>query len=195
MGIVRARYLRDAQRRRVYDWENQNVVGKANDKVLDNTSCVELIIKACALYQIKAPSVSFPARVRQNARGGRYKISLPGWARKSSVVLHEASHTICASFYAYGTVASHGPEFVKVLADLLVHFHVTPRSELKKSLRTHKIKVAKDEGCPQLVSSRERLRQKFDVKVAVWAEQLDIPKYQVRMIIKQHLDKEEGVDD
>lgn len=136
---------RDSQKQKVYEWDSH-----FRQDHLTLAQCQELVNKACAAHGVRPPKV-------QAGRGytAYYKpmynlITLPPWAQNSATVLHEVSHAVIDKKFSRFPVksedapASHGPEFARVLLELLAYFGVAKVNEARKIARVHRVKIASD---------------------------------------------------
>jgi putative metallohydrolase (TIGR04338 family) len=76
------------------------------------------------------------------ARGGRYGIIIPGWARNYYVICHELAHTISIRKYEETkSIAAHGWEFCEIYLNLVrFMINIDDHNKLKASFKEHKIK-------------------------------------------------------
>lgn len=135
--------IRDQQRQRVYNWD-----ATLRGKAITLDECRLLIDKVCLAYGIRTPRVK-DGRGTRVARGGFSLISLPIWARCVGVVLHEVTHTILAN--RCSKVAPHGPEFARLMAELVVRFGGQPRKNVVANARVHRVKLAAKNKVPEPV--------------------------------------------
>ena len=112
---MRSTRPRDSQRGRVYAWENS---------ITDDVLCSQLTLDQCQSLVERVFNCFRPAACAPMIIDGRNykaawankvtgKVSLPVWARTPAVVLHEVTHLL-----APPKVASHGPEFVRIMCSL-----------------------------------------------------------------------------
>lgn len=131
---------RDFQRRRVYTWEQQNVLPHLS-KLVSLQECRELVEQAYLWWEKpskmdfdwKPPTVT-DGRGRRHACGSREVIKLPRWSRSRPIVLHECAHGMSDD--------GHGPKFVAAYVSLLVHFTDLDKSELLESLTKSGVQIA-----------------------------------------------------
>jgi hypothetical protein len=151
---------RDAQRGKVYKWEDKQLKGvllkdsPEFTRQLSLDECRELVEQAYERYGRPAPEIKDGRRTRI-ARGDRFTINLPRWARTVWTVLHEVSHGI-AQYYAPEDVA-HGRTFARVYFDLLVTFCRLSPATLRASMVAARIKRAEAGACapPKRTALRE----------------------------------------
>lgn len=132
---------RDTQRQKVYDAENRFRQAHNPDAwradPCDRIEDIDEILRWCKrlsryawfekAYPTAAKAVLFleikDGRGTRTARGGRYHLSLPLWARTKAVILHELAH--CVTEWEFSrpgyNPAWHGWEFCKVLLKLSYH--------------------------------------------------------------------------
>ncbi len=109
---------RDTQRKRVYTWEDEDL-GAFDARLLTLEEGRTLCTTAWRMYRRGWPAPTF-RNGRVNGCGLCYRVTVPDALRTPHVVLHETAHAILDS-YPHQT-AWHGPEFVRLLIDLLVQF-------------------------------------------------------------------------
>lgn len=141
---IKTRSSRDTQRSKVYRWERRWVLGwDGPEMTLDECrALVERVLKAFG-------GRSFPriadGRGTRIARGSRYRISLPRWARRRPIVLHEVAHALLprgiSMLGGFGVIPGHGPEFVRLFIELLVRYNGEDRRELCRLARKESLKV------------------------------------------------------
>lgn len=134
---------RDSQRQKVYDW------GRPYEKFdrLTLPECEQLIIWAHAQYGIVWRGKLADGRGRRSAGGQMSLITLPVWSRTSVVVLHEAAHAISQWKFGRRAIAPHGPEFFRILLELVVRRKVVPMTEARARARAAKINVSVNPLC------------------------------------------------
>lgn len=144
--------VRDSQRSKVYRLDTvlekriYDAIGFGS--TLQNLSQCRLLAECCLAtfgLDLERPLAVKPGRGTRRAFGGAWGISLPLWARKAEVVIHEAAHTI-----HYRTIkcrvsphqAGHGPEYVRILIHLVSTLYGIEESLLLEDAKTLKVKVA-----------------------------------------------------
>ena len=134
---------RDSQRSRVYGWER--ACGILTMPTLSLDECQDLATRARARYR-KAPLRVFDGRSRRRGGAhGTWAITLPRFARSSWYTLHEVAHTLVP----HGA-APHGPEFVRILLDLLGAFVPSVSlADARKKATEHRVKVARASAVPR----------------------------------------------
>ena len=111
--------MRDNQRAKVYNFENEHLASEANLTLED---CQLIVDTVCRHYDVRPVTVTDGRGRRKACYSDLYRqIKLPRWARSEEVVLHECAHMLVASRYRRKDVADHGPEFVGAFVELLVH--------------------------------------------------------------------------
>jgi len=138
---------RDSQRSKVYAWERAHVPdfdGKGTYK-LTLRQCEIMINRVWADYRPgeHAPRVA-DGRGCSNAKGGRWRITLPRWARTVPIVLHELAHPLTPH-----PAAPHGPEFVRLFIDLLVRYDEGDKAELLRTARACRLKIGQAQAAPK----------------------------------------------
>jgi len=74
------------------------------------------------------------------ARGGRYSINIPLWARNEAVVLHELAHTVTRRTYG-PYVAGHGWEFCSVFLTIVLYMMGREAHDaFKASMKANRVK-------------------------------------------------------
>lgn len=126
--------MRDSQRKAVYAWEDavkKAYPGAAKEISLDE--CKALVAEVWTDYRPgeRPPEVS-DGRGTRLAKGGRWRINLPRWARSKIVVLHETAHSLRRNL----DEPWHGREFATLLLDLWEHYAGIPVGPVK-SLGVH----------------------------------------------------------
>jgi hypothetical protein len=119
--------MRDNQRSAVYAWEDR-MFGppmRNNEPKLSLEECHALMLRAWERYTSngsRVPTIKDGrGRRRPCYRYDDHSIRLPKHARRPSQVLHETAHAIVRRKLGE-TVASHGPEFMRLYMDLLERF-------------------------------------------------------------------------
>lgn len=118
--------MRDSQRSAVYRWEARVWSRQQRGNKLTLDECRALIQKAWDTYvgaHVDPPAVT-DGRARRSACASRWRIAIPRYFRNGPVVLHEAAHAIM-HYWEIRTeteFAGHGPEFVRLMMELWVHF-------------------------------------------------------------------------
>lgn len=138
---------RDSQRSKVYAWERAHVPdfdGKQSYK-LTLRQCEIMINRVWADYRpTETPPRVADGRGCSNAKGGRWRITLPRWARTVPIVLHELAHPLTRS-----DLPAHGPEFVRLFIDLLVRYNEGDKAELLRTARAARVKVGQAQAVAQ----------------------------------------------
>lgn len=124
---------RDNQKSKVYKWEHTFGL----DTTIELSQAERFIKEACTDYACWRTPKVVDGRGTRVARGSAARISLPRWARTPVVVIHELSHAFQPT-----TTAHHGPEFMRIFIELLARYTPRSKTELLKSARAAKIKVA-----------------------------------------------------
>ena len=142
---------RDTQRQKTYNWERKvlhPVVHEPKEHQLTLPECEKLIESAFTRYGLTPPKIH---------NGGGYRhaqyipywqcpvIVLPRWARTTCVVLHECAHGICKKYAPNDP--GHGALFVRVFIDLIAHYGKLSATELSRSAKEARLKVAPATQC------------------------------------------------
>ena len=125
--------IRDAQRQKVYDWENEYVIGK--DKSHVPFEQIQTIVN----FVWGSEGLQHPPRVEElpkqcrvvGATGSRLKLRVPLTGLSTTVILHELAHSMTSTHE--GKSAHHGPRFVGVYMDLLTKYAGHDREALQRS--------------------------------------------------------------
>jgi hypothetical protein len=106
----------------VYRWE-QSVIRPEDKVYLSREECRALVERVFSDYNYYGfePDVIFRGTSRTRATGSRNRISLPPWAMRVSVVLHEVAHAL-GDRRLVSAHAWHGPEFVRLYCELLSRY-------------------------------------------------------------------------
>ena len=155
--------MRDSQRQRLYDAENEfrKLISYESFKDIEETR--KFIEK---VWNSKFTRKHFPIVTRHPcpyvadgrgttwARGGLRRINLPaGWARNKIVALHELSHSVTI----HNNIPIHGREFAAAMLLLLNHFIGKKESKLLKQVfRKRGVKFRPKK---KIIISFERLEQ------------------------------------
>ena len=145
--------MRDNQREAVYDWEKRCRLyehGWESFQVLSLDECKSIVDRVWREFRIttKLPEV-VPGRsnlTHAMFEPLKWEIQLPHWTRQECMVLHEVAHAIVMTKCGFSKVQVHGPEFVRVLMELLVSFAGKNPEFLKANLG--KVKVADTDALP-----------------------------------------------
>lgn len=113
--------LRDFQRQRVYDWEEEHVLKKDRDFVPFDQ------LQALVDYIWTQEGLEHPPKVRPMVKqrkdlgaATRLKVLSPENGMTSTVLIHELAHSMCATHD--GLSNWHGARFVGVYIDLLAKY-------------------------------------------------------------------------
>lgn len=111
--------IRDTQRRKLYRWERYFVERYGGDTPMTLAECMEFINRMSKDCMIETPTVV----CGKNKRCATYRhvdntITLPDWAKKPWVCVHEFAHAVMR----HERVASHGPEFANKYIELLAKY-------------------------------------------------------------------------
>lgn len=120
---------RDQQRSKCYQMENELFGLERRGKELTLDQCDALISAAFKIYGMKWTGHLSDGRGTRIARGSRYRINLPAWARNPVVVLHEAAHGIAPP----GT--RHGPVWARIVVELWHYFGLGSRADSHSKAR------------------------------------------------------------
>jgi len=185
--------MRDSQRSKVYNAER--MVDAWKETPYDALSGAEAFIDKVtgSPYTQRKWGYIKPAvmdgRGCRSARGSRYQIVLPRWARTRLVILHELAHGYTAQqariapkwfmspgrptpFSDYNGIeyASHGWQFCTIYLDLVRHFiGKQAHDELKAAFKTKRVKSrrprAKRPATPQQLAALAKARAARKVQV------------------------------
>lgn len=134
--------VRDTQKSKVYNW-GYTYGGRERRGDLTLDQCEQLVKDAYAHYGLVWSGRIKDGRGTTWARGGTTVINLPLWARAKVIVLHEAAHGIHQRLSAgLEEQAAHGPEFARVLLELIAHFKVAKAPEARARARELGVKVS-----------------------------------------------------
>lgn len=103
--------MRDSQRKKVYDWEDNVLLPKS--KRLKEEEVCKLAHGLCKVYGM--PPLAYLHTHHDDLRTAWYRrggIILPKWAHNTCIVTHEVAHHFVYSRYSRHDVEAHGPEFV-----------------------------------------------------------------------------------
>lgn len=140
---------RDSQRSALYRWEDRvaRELSPALNRKLTLEECEELIARVWDDYR----TGTGPPRVKDGrgttaARGSRWTINLPRWARTPRVVLHEVAHALGPEG------AAHGPEFARLHLELLNRYEDVPVGPAKRigvHQKPRRVRFARAAACPK----------------------------------------------
>lgn len=130
---------------RFYKWEDAFVARVLPPRLGDGlslTECKRLVDKICKSYQIVCPRVVAASDDSSTAWYSRSTVSihLPPWAQRTNVVIHEMAHAICHLDGRSGS-SPHGPEYVRVWAELFSRMYLVPLDDILASARRNGIAV------------------------------------------------------
>lgn len=130
---------RDAQRARVYRWEDGLL---DNDEflsaVLTHSECVHFVRKCFAVLGLHAPNVVTDPRLKRRCYFCKDTIYLAKSMRMRRYLLHEAAHDLAERWFT-PNIASHGPEYVSCLMGLLAAFGKRDDDELRRSATEQRV--------------------------------------------------------
>ncbi len=175
---------RDSQRQKVYNWEYR-VYPDSYKEEMTLMECVKFVHDICKDYGVAPPAVN-DGRRRRRAVGGLHRIALPKWSRNRVIILHELAHTLTMRYSKTLDIAAHGPEYVRVLIELLAKYNNASVRELSKSARASKIKIG-ELVLPSKVTRQEAtLRKQLDeAKKALERAQIELSDYLRKKGIKR----------
>jgi len=149
----------DSQRSAVYRWEDRVVrefdPGSRRDGSLPLADCDDLVREVWEDYGLRNPPRVTDGRGRRNACGGNGRIRLPIWARSRAIVLHETAHSLLARKGMRHSIAAHGPEFARLLLDLLARYCDVPKAKARRmgvEQRPRRVRFARVADVPQPAS-------------------------------------------
>lgn len=119
----------DPQGKSLYKWENEFF---NDDPEISMEQCRDLV------HTIFSPLTPPLVTEGKTAKGNRKAITLPTWARKPHIVIHECVH-------GWLRTIDHGPKFVRQYVTFLTEYHNQDGTNLEESLAEHGIKIAEAE--------------------------------------------------
>lgn len=136
-----ADYTRRTMKQYKWQWEFTNIFDKPQKISMRRLRWA--VNKACALYQVKPPTVN--KRMTKHGATSHYiydtsKLHKPGRIELLSIhmnlpcVLHEVAHAIRFQRYPKLKEDDHGPTWLGIYIDLLDRFYVLPKHASKPSL-------------------------------------------------------------
>jgi hypothetical protein len=140
--VTRTR-TRDAQRARVYAWEDR-VVGPGDKTTIPFAAAQGMVDAIWADLDLRFPpkAEALPKQSRRlQADASRLRIRLPP-SFPSWLLLHELAHALTSSHD--GVSDGHGPAFMGVYIRLLVRYARLPEAELLQSAEAAGIRVTRD---------------------------------------------------
>lgn len=121
--------MKDGQRQAVYDWQSE-LSARYLRLIEDLPTLQECAALIAQVWDDYRPGSNYPlladGRGTRLARGSRWKISLPAWARTRKTVLHEIAHSLTTDGPA------HGREFARLLMELFERYAGVPLSEARR---------------------------------------------------------------
>jgi len=147
--VIMSNRNRDNQRSKVYKAENAiwSKDGDGDMTIQEIEGLLDEIWENRLIHNEFMPFRHRPqvadGRGCRKARGGADRITMPKWARRRWVVLHEAAHSV----HIQGSSpleAYHGPEFCKIYLRLVeIYMGFEARQKLAASFRKHRVKIAR----------------------------------------------------
>jgi hypothetical protein len=111
---------RDSQKSKVYSWENQHVIGRA-EAYIPYDRCQDMVnyIWAQMGWQHPPRVRPMPRQERKAcAKANRLNVYIPeDYGAKTTVIIHELAHSATGDIE--GSTECHGPEFVGVYMKIL----------------------------------------------------------------------------
>jgi len=123
--------MNDSQRGAVYKWERAVKARWPSccDEPMTLDECKELVRKVWSDYRPgETPPEVKDGRGTRIARGGRWTINLPVWARRAWVVLHETAHSLDIDRHC----PAHGRVFATLFLEMLAHYAGVPQAEARR---------------------------------------------------------------
>ena len=165
---------RDYQRGKVYGWEREitawttsrqsdDVWGThtrlvcdllPDERMLSVSECQLLVERVCKDYGLYHKPVLIFVGQGRHAWANQFTISLPPWAQRGSIVLHEVCHVL---FCPDLDKILHGRVFVRQYIELWAAYLGADRSTLLRSARAHRLNVGKPEELLQPLRRRRRI--------------------------------------
>jgi len=148
---------KDTQRSALYAWERALIGMPDRTREMTLDECAALVARVWSEYRPgdEPPRIT-DGRGARIARGARYSLKLPRWARRPGTVLHETAHSLMPR----DGEAAHGPEFATLLLDLLTRYVGIDRAAARKAgieQRPRRVHFAPAAKVPQR-RSREYMR-------------------------------------
>ena len=145
--------MRDTQRNAVYRWEDfiTNEYPHLEDP-MTYLECHDMIAKVWLDYRgaTSTPPELKDGRGTSWARGGRWKINLPVWARNMSVVLHEIAHSLIPDDL-------HNKRFATLYLEMLVKYGKV-NSKIARQMgikqRPRRVHFAPSSACPKPIARK-----------------------------------------
>jgi putative metallohydrolase (TIGR04338 family) len=150
--------MRDSQRKRVYTAERAAFpdCSETSDPTLPTVEDIERYVKKVwgskrvqaafprsTLHYSRVPEVADGRGCRRAIAYGTYQITIPKWARREWVVLHELAHIIVERerLHPKNEIADHGWHFCEVYLKLVLYMMGREAHDaLKASFKKHKVK-------------------------------------------------------
>lgn len=111
---------RDSQKQKVYDWENQHVIGRT-EEYIPFERCQDMVNYIWEQMGWKYPPRVRPLHTNERkaaAKANRLNVYVPeGRGAKTTVLIHECAHSATAD--VDGNSERHGPEYVGVYMKML----------------------------------------------------------------------------
>jgi len=168
--------MRDTQRKAVYRWEDF-IADKYPHLEYPMTflECRDMIDKVWLDYrgsEVTPPTLN-DGRGTSWARGGRWKISLPVWARKMTVVLHEITHSLLPN-------DRHNKRFATLYLEMLVKYGKV-NSKIARQMgikqRPRRVHFAPSSACPKPIA---RIMKTWDNELKILKTELADVKDRIR---------------
>jgi len=127
----------DRYKQAIYDWEDS---WKGWDRsTLSLVRCRSIINAACRRYGVTTPTVKTHKVGLSWSQDDVISLELKG-GMNAPICLHEAAHFIVDNFCGDRT-QHHGPTFLSVYVELLVHFKIASKKKIDETLQKFDLKV------------------------------------------------------
>jgi len=151
---------RDDQQKKVYRF-GQTVLGDSNrqDWTFEQAKSFVNYVWACYFGPNAQPLAVYDGRGRSCASASGEKIYLPRWARNRDIILHELGHAILSRKYRQRYnfhQEAHGPEFVRMHAELHGGFGHWPSVQIVKLAKAYGLRVARKDAVPKPLTDRTK---------------------------------------
>lgn len=146
---------RDSQRSKVYRAEREHLFNSPLNRRLETMAELEQRVKeiVSSKFWAKHTPLNEPPRIKDGrgcrwARGSKWHIVMPKWARSEAVLIHELTHTLLYRKYPghfggknYEYMAAHGWEFAELYLKMVRRFMGKEAHDiLKASFKKYKVK-------------------------------------------------------
>lgn len=134
--------MRDFQRQKVYDWENEHIRPKMSNAIKPIETLQLLADHMWSNLGLEnPPKVNFYDRYKAKSTGGRYNIKLMRSMATEFVLAHELAHSLNQREDFDDRYDSHGPKYVADYITVLVKFYGFDPHSLLYTAKKEKVKV------------------------------------------------------